>query len=273
MKLIKALFFIIPISLNSKLNLNLSFAEYMQSSQFFFKNVNCLNWQIVESNFENLRKQTVKIKTKIPKKIHQIWLGSPLPKKYYKLTGSWKKFHPDWEYKLWTDKDIESFGLYNKKLYDSTTNYGEKSDILRYEILNRYGGLYVDTDFECLKPFDELNEYCDFYAGLGYSTEPVLLCGLIGAISNHPILKACIEAMHRKNDKEDFKSILQRSSVFHFTKCFFKNYTQNSIAFPVSFFYPLPDTKKDTQNINQFLKPESYAIHYWHLSWNNGKIG
>ena len=31
---------------------------------------------------------------------------------------------------------------------------GEKSDIFRYEILYRFGGVYVDTDFECIKPFE-----------------------------------------------------------------------------------------------------------------------
>lgn len=44
---------------------------------------------------------------RIPKKIHQIWLGSPLPEKFARLAATWKQHHPDWEYmQLWTDQDI-----------------------------------------------------------------------------------------------------------------------------------------------------------------------
>ncbi|MDR3646409.1 MAG: glycosyltransferase [Candidatus Babeliales bacterium] len=248
----------------------------MKHSSYFKLNYTNTNnsWKILETNFNNLKNNNTKLQNKIPKKIHQIWLGSQLPARYNELTASWKNHHPDWEYKLWTDNDIESFNLYNKDLYAKTTNYGEKSDILRYEILYRHGGIYADCDFECLKPHDELSNYCDFYAGLGYAPDPIILCGLIGSVPNHPILKACIENMKRDiQGKESFDDILKRSSVFHFTDCFFKHYTQNSIAFPVTFFYPLPDIQRDSHNIKSFIKPESFAIHYWHLSWNNGKIG
>jgi mannosyltransferase OCH1-like enzyme len=42
--------------------------------------------------------------------------------------------------------------------FDRASNFGEKSDIWRYEILFRLGGVYVDTDFECVRPFDSLLE-------------------------------------------------------------------------------------------------------------------
>ena len=73
----------------------------------------------------------------IPKIIHQIWLGSSLPEKYKRFQQSWKKYHPDWTYILWSEKEIEEFGLKNKKIYDKTKNLGQKSDIARYEILYR----------------------------------------------------------------------------------------------------------------------------------------
>ena len=93
---------------------------------------------------------------RIPKIIHHIWLGSPFPEKYKILRETWKKHHPDWEFVLWTDEDIEAFGLFNKDLYDQSDNYGAKSDIARYEILYRFGGLYIDTDFESEEDYNEL---------------------------------------------------------------------------------------------------------------------
>lgn len=35
---------------------------------------------------------------------------------------------------MWTDSDVETFGLENREAYDAAGNFGEKSDILRYEV-------------------------------------------------------------------------------------------------------------------------------------------
>ena len=66
-----------------------------------------------------------------------------------------------------TDNNINDVVLTNRIIYDSITNLGQKSDYLRYHILNQFGGIYVDTDFECLKSFDSLS-YVDFLVGVGY---------------------------------------------------------------------------------------------------------
>lgn len=42
--------------------------------------------------------------------------------------------------------------------FDAACNYGEKADILRYEILERHGGVYADVDVACLRSFDRLLE-------------------------------------------------------------------------------------------------------------------
>jgi len=103
---------------------------------------------------------------KIPKIIHQIWIGGPVPQEFKDFMQSWRDAHPDWEYRLWTDEDVKTFGLYNQTFYDRSDNYGVKSDILKWEIIYRYGGLYVDTDYECLQSFDMyhyLNGSCYTY--------------------------------------------------------------------------------------------------------------
>ena len=47
--------------------------------------------------------------------------------------------------------DVKSIILKNKKAYSLAKNWGMKSDILRYEILQKFGGVYIDTDYECLQ--------------------------------------------------------------------------------------------------------------------------
>lgn len=82
----------------------------------------------------------------IPKLIHMIWLGPfPYPSKWI---DTWKPFCEQygWELKLWREKDLEEFGLTNKKEFDESVSYQQKSDIARYEIVYRLGGMYLDCD-------------------------------------------------------------------------------------------------------------------------------
>ncbi len=109
------------------------------------------------------------------------------------LETTWIKNHPDWEYKLWTEKEIDALSLKNREMYDYAVNYGEKSDIARYEILYRFGGVYVDTDFESYKPLDTLHQAYDFYIGIQpLDTGHVQLgIGIIGSRPGHPLLESC----------------------------------------------------------------------------------
>ena len=68
---------------------------------------------------------------------------------------SWKQFNNDFEYILWDEASIIQLGLKNMYAFQQTKNLGAKSDIARYEILNKFGGVYVDTDFECLAPLNK----------------------------------------------------------------------------------------------------------------------
>ena len=133
---------------------------------------------------------------KIPLVIHHIWLGSELPTGFQAFVASWHSIHKDnWTFRLWTDRDVDGFGIRNKAAFDAASNFGEKSDIWRYEILHRFGGLYVDTDFECIRPIDKLHRQFEFYTGISNTGTVELNNGLIGAVAGHPILKALINSI------------------------------------------------------------------------------
>lgn len=204
---------------------------------------------------------------KIPKKIHQIWLGGEIPEQFKALSETWKKYHPDWEYTLWGDLDISKFSFKNRELFDKAPNMGMKSDILRYEILYNYGGLYIDTDFECLKPFDDLN-YLEFFTGIGYDKKMQLYNGLIASVPKHDILKFCIDNMYIDFSKVNGIATLNFTGANHFTKAFFRHTQGKVVAFPFDFFYPFPNTKrKYGDTAKDYVKDFSYALHYWAVSW------
>ena len=213
---------------------------------------------------------------RIPKIIHQIWIGSPLPDKYIPLINSWKLNHPDWEYILWDDVMIDALGLINKDQYDTSTNYGQKADIARYEILYRVGGVYVDIDFECLRPMDIFHHVCDYYTGVAYSGRFSTFNGLIGSTPGNPILKECIDTLDitKYYEGSPEHNILFTSGPFHQTRCYLAKAGEagRAVAFPVNYFYPWPNAKKDdNENLARWFKPETFAIHYWHASWREQK--
>ncbi len=224
---------------------------------------------------------------RIPLKIHQIWIGpKPLPAKFKWLMETWQKFHPDWEYKLWTNEDLKDFPFINRAAFDGATNWGMKADILRYEILYYYGGLYVDLDFECIKPFDSLNYSYDLYTGLLSPHE--IANGLIAAAPGSASLLKAIGAIKQyfqtaqmpKNG--DNMGVINATGPVFFTNVIADYYQsakeedrENIMVFPVPYFYALPNTRREEfwkgqlsrENVLAYVQPESMGIHYWATSW------
>lgn len=234
-------------------------------------------WSLIENSYQKyINNIDQESKLYIPKIIHQIWLGSPLPENLKILQKTWQQKHPDWEYHLWTDKDIEKIGLEKIELYKKTKNFGAKSDILRYELLYKFGGLYVDTDFECLKSFSGLHHLTDFYAGIFSPGKICINNGLIGASPKHPIIKNCIQQLRLPKEIAEQNlglKILEATGPRLLTRCileFIKQKDCRCLILPSSYFYPSPNSNSGASEHYQkgFIKPETYAIHYWHVSWS-----
>jgi mannosyltransferase OCH1-like enzyme len=122
----------------------------------------------------------------IPRIFHQIWLGPhPLPDELAAYVESWRTHHPGWQHRLWTEETLPP-GL-QRAVYERLRSPAERSDVLRLEVLARHGGIYVDTDFECLRPLDPLLEAVDLFAG-EYKNGRVNNA-IIGAAAGHPTIE------------------------------------------------------------------------------------
>ena len=234
---------------------------------------------VVRELFErnNPTQKELSASPRIPKIIHHIWLGSPFPKEYEKWRGSWIEHHPDWECMLWTDDNTKDLKLRNRGIFDSLKNQAQKSDVLRQELLYQYGGLYVDTDFECFAPFDVLHHCYDFYTSFSNVGCVELGVGIIASAPGHPIIDACIERIAREKPKGGRPAaIIAQTGEGLLTQVVMKEANlddEGILLFPCSYFYPLPNnkTKVPLQQRTEFLKTESLAMHHWGCSWVKGK--
>lgn len=246
----------------------------------------------------NLDKIGLRERPVIPNIIHHVWFGVPLSDEDKRLRATWQQFHPTYRFILWTDRiendvdavyayswqdvrdflyytderyivvDVSSLDFDNRIFFDGAPNYGEKSDILKYEIVYRVGGMYVDFDFECLRPFDELFGRYDFFTGiqpLDTHTEQ-LGAALFAAKANHPILRYAVETI--PHDRH-FPQIIVKTGPIHFSQAFIAAAGINGnidIAFPAIFFYPCGYEQRE-QPRSVWMYDDSFAVHHWAGSW------
>ncbi len=96
----------------------------------------------------------------IPKIIHQVWEGreNSLPEFYTQLSETWKEHHRSWQYELWNSDRMDALVEEHFPGF-AETYFGyrypvQRWDAIRYLILFKMGGMYVDCDYECLESFD-----------------------------------------------------------------------------------------------------------------------
>ena len=123
----------------------------------------------------------------IPKTIHYCWFGNkPLPASCRKMIATWEKYLPDYEIRRWdeTTFDIAS-SEYVRAAYQSG-KYAFVSDYVRLCALKQYGGIYLDTDIEVIRSFDDLLK--GYSAVFGFESGEKAMTAFIAAEPEHPII-------------------------------------------------------------------------------------
>ncbi len=84
--------------------------------------------------------------------IHYCWFGGkPIPRKFKRYIKSWKKFLPDYKIKEWNETNFNTnITEFSKEAYKQK-KWAFVSDVARFYVLKKYGGIYFDTDIEITK--------------------------------------------------------------------------------------------------------------------------
>ena len=207
----------------------------------------------------------------IPQKIHYCWFGNnKKPKLIQKCIASWKRYLPGWEIIEWNESnyDVRKNG-YIAEAY-RMKKWAFVVDFARFDILNRYGGIFLDTDVELLKPIPE--KLLEYEAFTGFESEGKIAPGLIYAsVAGHKMLKQLIEEYEKKEfgqkidgRMENIVDIvtgvlerqgLQRNNAFQII---------NGVAvFPSEFFCCF-----DHETQSFAITSDTISIHHYFASWS-----
>lgn len=128
----------------------------------------------------------------IPKIIHYCWVGgNPKPQSVLYCIESWKRCCPDYEIREWNESNYDfTKNEYMRQAYEAK-KWGFVPDYARLDIIYEYGGIYLDTDVEMLRSFDELLEQDGF---MGFENtgdgEYFVNCGHgYGAVPHHEVIR------------------------------------------------------------------------------------
>ena len=138
----------------------------------------------------------------IPKKLHYCWFGhGEKPKLAKKCITSWKKYCPDFEIIEWNEDNFDiSYNEYTRWCHENG-KWAFLSDYARLVIVEKEGGIYLDTDAEIVRPLDSLLKNAAFY---GFENDENVATGLgFGAVPHHPSVRSMIglyDALEQKAD-------------------------------------------------------------------------
>lgn len=122
-------------------------------------------------------------KHKIPKIIHFIWVGgNPKPESVHRYIESWKKYCPDYLILEWNEHNYDiSSNRYTREAYESK-KWAFVTDYMRLDILDRFGGVYMDSDVEVIKNIDKFLDKPAFTSFEAGDPEQILMpTGIIGS--------------------------------------------------------------------------------------------
>lgn len=130
--------------------------------------------------------------TKIPKIIHYCWVGgNPKPQSVLYCIESWKRCCPDYEIREWNETNYDfTKNEYMHQAYEAK-KWGFVPDYARLDIVYEYGGIYLDTDVEIIRSFDDLlkNECFFGFEDTG-DGEYYVNCGHgFGAVPHHTAIR------------------------------------------------------------------------------------
>lgn len=195
----------------------------------------------------------------IPKIIHYCWFGrKPLPQQVKDYIATWRKHCPDYKIKEWNEENFDiNSTKWTKEAY-AVKKYAFVSDYVRLYALYYEGGIYLDTDIEVLKTFDNLLNQ-DYF--IGYEHYNVVGTGVIASIKGGKFIKNFLDLYQTKSFINDDGTINNTPN----TRLLMNYITENHLnikIYDIDYF-----CAKNYQTGKIEKTARTYCIHHYSASW------
>ena len=217
----------------------------------------------------------------IPKIIHLCWMsGDPFPSDIQKCIDSWKRILPDYEIWLWDTKRFDlSTSVCVTEAYDKK-KYAFCADYIRMYALFNYGGVYLDSDVEVLRSFNDLLTLPYF---IGYESKQYFEAAVIGAEKGNPFIGdvlAYYKDRHFVKENGSLDIQIMPEVMMNVTNSKWKRVLINEISdfindptiinvFPYDWFSPIDSTGK--RYVLRVSK-NTYCIHHFASAWVDWRV-
>lgn len=202
------------------------------------------------------------------KVLHYCWFGRNAKSDIIKkCIESWRKYCHDYEIVEWNEDNFDvNCCDYVREAYQ-TKKWAFVSDYCRFWVLYNYGGIYLDTDVEIIKPIDDLPD--NF---LGFENGTTCNSGLIrGALQKDKICQLMLESYHndrfiKENGELNVKTVCERETEIFETFGLKRNgqmqVVQDTTIYPSEYFSP-----KDYITGKLEITNKTISIHHYDASW------
>lgn len=209
----------------------------------------------------------------IPKIVHYCWFGgNSKPKKVEKCIESWKNKLADYEIIEWNEDNFDvNYNKYSTEAYKAK-KYAFVSDIARLVALKEYGGIYLDTDVEVFKSFDEI---LDNEAVLGFEEANYVATSFMAFSKEHSLVDEFLEVYSSESFINSDGSNNLNTNVNRLTKMLtdkglkcnneYQVLDDGSIIFPKEFFSPF-----DYVNSVYYITSKTFCVHHFYVTWKPG---
>lgn len=211
----------------------------------------------------------------IPKIIHYCWFGkSKKDKSVLSFIETWKNMNQDFEIIEWNESNFDvHVNAYVREAYEAK-KWAFVSDYVRLYALYHYGGIYLDTDVEVIKPFDQFRNARAF---IGAESQFSMCTATIGAEKNSPMIKEIMESYEDKHFLENGKMdtvpnsqrIFQILSDQHQYVYSNQNIQQLDVCvvYPQEFFSPI-----NCYTLQEDITERTVSIHRYAGTWKNSRV-
>lgn len=206
----------------------------------------------------------------IPRIVHYCWFGGKeKPDIVKRCIDSWNKILSEYEIREWNEDNFNiDCNLYVREAYE-LKKFAFVSDYVRVHALYNFGGIYLDTDVEVFKSFDDLLYHNSFW---GFEQENYIATSTIGATKGNELVKIFLDSYEKKNFMKEDGSYDDLTNVAIVTEILkdiglkingeYQEIEGIGAFYPQTYFSPY-----DYINCRNFITKNTYAIHHFYKSW------